>query len=292
MKEKKLLILSITKRCNLNCLYCRTSHWEWYDVLSQNSTLLDLPKENWNKIKDIYDTNNVDKIVLTWGEPLEYPYISEFIDFLINNWIKFSIHTNWVSNKIGPIFNKIVENNINITVSIELFEEHQKIVRSWSEYPINFILKLIQNWINVKLKITLHQLMVYRKEEIEKRLNYFMSLWVKAIRVQPVWKTWNNFDKSIMLNKSFITFLHKIIELKKMDKYKDFIRNSLQSLESPIKILNKEDISYIANNCNVDKTTIFIDTDLNIKNCKTIWNRDLNNKCDTFFDFICCCFQS
>lgn len=292
MKEKKLLILSITKRCNLNCLYCRNSYWEWYDVLSQSSNSFDLSKENWNKIKEIYYLYNVDKIVLTWWEPLEYPYISELIDFLINNWINFSIHTNWVSNKIDSIFNKIVENNINITVSIELFEEHQKIVRSWSEYPIKFILKLIQNWINVKLKITLHQLMAYKKTEIENRLNYFINLWVKSIRVQPVWKTWDNFEKSIILNKSFIVFLNEIIKLKKMDKYKKFIRNSLQSLEAPIKILNKEDISYIANNCNVDKTTIFIDTDLSIKNCKTIWNRDLNKKCDTFFDFICCCFQS
>jgi len=73
-----------------------------------------------------------------------------------------------------------------------------------------------------------------------------------------------------------------------MDKYKDFIRNSLQSLEAPIKLLNKGDISCIAYNCNMDKKIIFLDTDLNIKNCKTIWNRDLNKKCSDFFDFICC----
>jgi hypothetical protein len=73
-----------------------------------------------------------------------------------------------------------------------------------------------------------------------------------------------------------------------MDKYKDFIRNSIQSLEAPIKLLNKDDISCIANNCNMYNKIIFLDTDLNIKNCKTIWNRDLNKECSKFFDFICC----
>lgn len=291
INEQKLVILSITKRCNLNCLYCRKSPWEWYDVLSQHSNLLDLPKEDWNKVKEIYDKCNVAQILLTWWEPLEYPYLWEFIDFLIDNRIKFSLHTNWVSKKIDNIFDKIVKNNINIHMSIELFEEHQKIVRGWSEYPIELISKLVQNWINVELKITLHQLMVYKKEEIEGRLNYFMNLWVKSIRIQPVGETWDNFDKSIILNKSFIDFLNTFIEIKKMDKYKDFIRNSLQSLEVPIKLLNKEDIFCIANNCNMDKKIIFLDTDLNIKNCKTIWNRALNKKCNDFFDFICCWFQ-
>lgn len=291
INEQKLVILSITKRCNLNCLYCRKSPWEWYDVLSQNSNLLDLPIEDWNKVKEIYEKYNVAQILLTWWEPLEYPHLSDFINFLINNWIKFSLHTNWVSNKINNIFDKIVKNNINIHMSIELFEEHQKIVRGWSKYPIELISKLVQNWINVELKITLHQLMVYKKNEIEERLNYFMNLWVKSIRVQPVWETWDNFDKSIILNESFIDFLNKFIEIKKMDKYKDFIRNSIQSLEAPIKLLNKDNISYIADNCNMDKKIIFLDTDLNIKNCKTIWHRDLDKKCSDFFDFICCWFQ-
>jgi hypothetical protein len=41
----------------------------------------------------------------------------------------------------------------------------------------------------------------------------------------------------------------------------------------------------------MDKKIIFLDTDLNIKNCKTVWSRDLNKKCSEFFDFICCWFQ-
>jgi MoaA/NifB/PqqE/SkfB family radical SAM enzyme len=64
LKDKKLVILSLTKRCNLLCKYCRTSK-NWYDTLSQHVNDIDLSKDKWEEIKQFYYENNIAEILLT-----------------------------------------------------------------------------------------------------------------------------------------------------------------------------------------------------------------------------------
>ena len=79
IKEKKLVILSLTKRCNLLCTYCRSSK-SWYDSLSQFVDDVDLSKENWPKIKEFYFSNNTKKSRLI----LSVIYLLQIEDHLLN----------------------------------------------------------------------------------------------------------------------------------------------------------------------------------------------------------------
>lgn len=290
IKDKRLVILSITRRCNLNCVYCRKNVWEWYDALSQYSDSIDLSRWYWEKLRSLYNKYNIAEILLTWWEPFEYPYLEDLMNYFLKERINFSIHTNWVSKNISKYIDMIVKNKINIHLSLELFEKHQINIR-WSNYPIDLIKKLSDSKVNVELKVVLHYLMLDKINELKERIDFFLGLWVKSFRFQPVAITWSSFEKSLILKDDFTKFISELIRIKKINKYNKIIRNSTESLKTINKLLRKEDISWIANKCNMDEKIIFIDTNFKFKNCKTLWDRDLSKKCADFFDFICCWFQ-
>lgn len=293
IKDKKLVILSLTKRCNLLCKYCRSSK-SWYDSLSQFVKDIDLSKENWKKLKEFYFDNNIAEILLSWWEPLEYPYIKEFILYLIDNNIAFSIHTNWVSEKLGEIIGLLIEKNEkpNIHMSIELFDDLQKDIR-WTYIPDNILKKLIDNNFNVEFKITLHNKNLNYINLLEKKLLYWSNFWIKSFRFQPVVKTSEDFDNDLVIKKDFINIINKLINIKENNKILwQKIRNSIQSFQNVIDILENKVNKKMANECFIDKQIIFFDTWLNQKTCKILWNRDKKKQCSDYFDLICCGFQS
>ena len=293
LKDKKLVILSLTKRCNLLCKYCRTSK-NWYDTLSQHVNDIDLSKDKWEEIKQFYYENNIAEILLTWWEPLEYPYINEFIDFLIDNNIWFSIHTNWVAKKFNSIIDLLIkrEKKPNIHLSIELFKDLQSDIR-WTYIPDEVLEKLVRNNFNVEFKITLHNKTLKYIDLLEEKLLNWSNLWIKSFRFQPVVKTNDDFDESLIIKSNFIILINKLIDIKNNNKVlKDKIRNSIQSFQNIIDIFEWNINKKVVNSCKRDKEIIFLDTWLNQKTCKTLWNRDKNKKCSDYFDLVCCWFQS
>lgn len=87
-----------------------------------------------------------------------------------------------------------------------------------------------------------------------------------------------------------------LLELKKL-KIEDpilskVIRKSASGIDIIISFIEKTDLyKETAKKCDVCNQIIFINPDLKILNCKTLWERERNAPCSKFFDFICCGFQ-
>src|SRR4030042_2500386 len=205
LKEQKLIILSVTKRCNLCCKYCRTNDI-WYDILGQKSEVLDLHKEKWTELLDIYHNKNAGEILITGGEPAEYPLLKDFLLFLNKNGIRFSIHTNGVSKKWSDILLFLKNNNLNpdIHLSIELFPELQKELRGGSDLPLKFIANVKKLGLLLELKINLHQKLLSYKNQLENSLYFWIDKGVNSMFFQPIVPVGNNFPTRLKLDKSFI----------------------------------------------------------------------------------------
>jgi len=87
MKSPRKVDISITHRCNLRCLYC--SHFT-----SPGEVAKDLPSEEWMRFfKELRDLS-VLEVCLQGGEPLLRDDLSELIDSIIENKMRYSILTN------------------------------------------------------------------------------------------------------------------------------------------------------------------------------------------------------
>jgi len=290
--DKKLIILSVTKRCNLCCIYCRTNG-KWYDSLGQGSNMIDLPKEKWPKLLDI--CKNSAEVLITGGEPTEYPLLKDFLIFLSTNGIRFSIHTNGISKKWDDILTFLKTNNISpdIHLSVELFPKLQKDLRG-CDLPLKFISNAKKLELLLELKINLHQQLSPYKNKLKDNLYSWLERGVDSIFFQPIAPVGENFPRGLKINKSFIPFLEELKRIKLEDPVlKKIIRKSETGLDVIISFIKKTDLYKIgASKCNAYNQIIFIDSDLKIMNCKTLWNRKEDVPCSDLFDFICCGFQS
>lgn len=294
LKEQKLIILSVTKRCNLCCKYCRTDD-VWYDTLGQKSVVLDLPKEKWANLLDIYRNANAGEILITGGEPAEYPLLKELIYFLNENKIRFSIHTNGISKKWPDILDFLKNNNLrpDIHLSTELFKELQKEMRG-CELPLQFIASVKELDMLLELKINLHQLLLPYLDRLKANLYSWIEKRVDSIFFQPIAPLGNHFPAGLELNKSFISFLLKLKQLKSEDPVLNkIIRKSEIGFDTIISLIDGSDLyKKVAKKCDVYKKIFFLDPNLQMLNCKSLWGRKKNASCVDIFDFICCGFQS
>ena len=294
LDSQRLMILSVTKRCNLRCLYCRPNNSKWYDVLSQNAHHTDFQKENWNKLLDICQKFNIGEITLTGGEPLEYPLLSELLLFLNSHNIRFSVHTNGCSKNWPDLLDFLVRYNItlNVHLSTELFVKLQKDLRG-TFLPINFIHKIVDNNMNVELKITLHKMLIPYLDKIQNNLYFWINTGIKSIRFQPIVPVGSKFPDGLELDCSFIPFLEELKWLKNNDHLlHKMIRNSPRSFEAVISLLNNSELPKgLVENCNIVDKILFINTDFKISNCKTLWGKKNDASCSDVFDMVCCGFQ-
>jgi organic radical activating enzyme len=294
LKNRRLIILSVTKRCNLRCRYCRTKDI-WYDALGQKSKVVDIPDKKWDQILDIYQNANADEVLITGGEPTEYPLLKEFLYLLSENKIRFSLHTNGISKKWFDILNFFRNNNLHpdIHLSIELFDDLQKELRGGSNLPLQFIADVKKLGLLLELKINLHQRLLPYKDQLKENLYSWVKKGVGSIFFQTIVPVGKNFPKGLKIDKSFIPFL---LELKKL-KVEDLvlskvIRKSAIGIDVIISFLEGTNLyKETAEKCNVCNQIIFINPDLKILNCKTLWERKKEVPCSKFFDFICCGFQ-
>ncbi len=79
----KSVVINITNKCNLNCIYCFWPQKDDKNLSLEN--ILNLSKSPDSKY-----------IVLTWWEPLLHPDILNIIKGLHNIWKKVILHTNWL----------------------------------------------------------------------------------------------------------------------------------------------------------------------------------------------------
>lgn len=291
IEKKKLVILSVTKRCNLCCKYCRTKD-RWYDALGQKATTVDLHKEDWVKVLDI--CRNAGEILITGGEPAEYPLITEFMSFLTANQIRYSIHTNGTSKKWSTILAYCRENNLrpDIHLSTELFPALQKEIRG-CKLPLQFIINAKKQKMLVEIKVTLHERLLPYLNRLERNLRSWVGRGIDSMFFQPVALVGNQFPTGLELKKDFIPILLKLKELKAKDRVLGkIIRKSETGFDIIISLLEGTDLyKKEANKCRACNQIIFLNPDLTIMNCKTLWGRARKLPCSEFFDFICCGFQ-
>ena len=292
--ENRLMILSVNQKCNLKCSYCRGDMDDWYDKLALNSKNADLPKESWDVLIRICKQINVEEILLTGGEPLLYKYLHEFTLFLKQNKIKFQIHTNGLSKKGMDYLSFLKQEELYpiLNVSSELTNEMQEKIRG-GLVPIKFIEEAINLGFKTDIKIVLHQELLPLIDNLSPILHWWKSIGVSSLRFQPVAPIDNLKMENLLLTIEFLPFLDKLIEIMKNDdSLRTFIRHSLESIEGiKSQILQSDFRISLANKCNIINKMVFFNTDLEYLNCKTLWNRLEEDKCDKIFDLLCCGFQ-
>ncbi|MHA1675461.1 MAG: radical SAM protein [Promethearchaeota archaeon] len=295
LKKQRLMILSITRRCKLRCKYCRNEkNDDWYDSLGRNTNLIDLAKTSWEEVAKIALNSNIGEILLTGGEPLDYPLIVDFIKFLLDRNIRFSIHTNGYGKYFQDVVNFLIseEKKINFHISIELYEELQYKLRN-TQQPNTMIEFLLNNNFNIELKVILHSLLIDYVDQLENSLEYWKNIGIGSINFQPIVPLGSDFPDDLILNENFLPFIKKLKEIKsKNTDMEFFIRNTTNNLDVLIEYLSfgKVSTEKIVE-CKIEEKILFVNTDLDIFNCKTLWGKDKNSKCIDVFDFICCGFQ-
>lgn len=295
LKSRKLGIVSVTRRCNLSCAYCREKLDDWYDVLSQKTMNPDLQKENIADLIKICKEQDFAEILLTGGEPLEYPYLKDLVLSLNANNVIFSIHTNGFSKNWAETLAVLKDHNIkpNIHLSSELFLDLQKIIRKTNQLPTQLLECAVKQGMSVELKVTIHKKLMPYLEQLEESLLNWQRLGIKSIRFQPVVPISSHFPKDLILDESTIPLFEKLLDIKNNNKkLGEMIRNSSESFKTTISFLKKTDYyKKTARECDMKNKIVFIDTDLKLKNCMSLWGKNSKSRCENVFDLVCCSFQ-
>jgi molybdenum cofactor biosynthesis enzyme MoaA len=293
LKSQKLIILSLTKRCNLKCIYCRANTQNWYDRLSGSSEIIDLEKNQWENLADFCKSNNIAEVLLTGGEPVEYPYFKDLCLFLNSKDIKFSIHTNGTSLKWNSIIDFFNNYQIkpDIYLSLELFEDHQKMLRG-TTIPYDFVKKIIDDGFWLELKITLNGLLLEKSELLLNKLEEWVDRGISSIRFQPLVPISEDIPSKVLLNESFVPLINLLKECqinnKKIGK---IFRHSSLSYVATIDYLQGNSVNEkCASSCCAKDQIIFITPDYKFLNCKSLWEKDESKACLELFDLVCCGF--
>lgn len=293
LKLQKLIILSLTKRCNLHCVYCRVNPKNWYDKLSGGSEIIDLDKKQWDNLADFCKSNNIAEVLLTGGEPVEYPHFKELCLFLTSKDIKFSIHTNGVSTKWNSIIDFFISNSIkpDIYLSLELFDDLQESLRG-TKIPYEFLDKIVNNGFWVELKITLTGVLLNKKDLLLDKLEEWADRGISSIRFQPVVPVSGETPSEVLLDESFIQLV-KLLENCQLNNKKvgSLFRHSSLSYLSIIDYLKGKSVNEkCAESCCAKEQIIFITPDYKFLNCKSLWGKDESKACAELFDLVCCGF--
>lgn len=292
--EKRLMILSVNRKCNLKCKYCRGNMDDWYDQLALKSKNAELPKELWHEVIRICEQINVGEIILTGGEPLLYRHLHEFSTFLNENQIRFQLHTNGLSKRGMEYLAFLKENELDpiLNVSSEITMEMQERIRG-GPLPIKFIEKAIAFGFKTDIKIVLHQELLPLRMELSHILDWWKSVGVSSVRFQPVAPIEHIKMENLLLTSEFLPFLDEFVRIIEHDEnLRGLIAHSVASIEGIRSQIVQSDFRMnLAKKCNIIDKMVFFNADLEYLNCKTLWSRLESENCTSIFDFICCGFQ-
>lgn len=174
------LILVLTDKCNLNCIYC------YGDYKPSNKKYL--LKEDVLKLLDKCEEHIIESIELTGGEPLLHPDFLEILKYALNKVKHIAILSN------GVLFNDeliaVIEENkkkISIQISIDGYSEtsfsNMRNVNNTRNRTFNNIQKFAKKGISIKVVYILSYINV---NEALKTINYLKSIGVKMISITPI----------------------------------------------------------------------------------------------------------
>jgi len=290
---EKQILQAVTQNCNLACEYCRRHSGNTYDMFNKEENAVEFERDKWPLIKEIIINNDVKRVMLTGGEPLEYSLLLEYCKFLLSLNVKVIIHTNGLS-KNGLMFLDAIHKlkmRVDFHVSSELFLDIQKKLRG-DQLPVNFIEHCRFYGYNVRLKVTMTNLLCTKIDELEDCFYWWKEIGISTIIFQPIVYINDKVRKDIYLTSDFIKVIDKIEGLGNEKRIlKNMLHNSKESWQALKEILNGENVPIeIINKCITYEKMLSLDTNLNIGNCKSLWNKDVDASCQECFDLVCCGF--
>jgi uncharacterized protein len=230
----KYLILKITNRCNLNCIYCYADN--------KNNKDMDF-KTAKNAIDYLLGIDNQLKIQFTGGEPLlNFKLIEKVVDYCNSNYnnIQYAIQTNatLIDEKIAE---RIKELNIKVGVSIDGLEVND-ILRPYKNGKPStldtlkgmYLLKAYNIPYGVTTVVTNKNL-----PYLEEFVNYLIAFGVKSI----------SFDLLKPKKREHLTLMPNIDEfnkiLERLKSYPIYIKNLQKRPKGRYCYLNSGDLLFV-----------------------------------------------
>ncbi len=154
MKTPKSVDLDITSRCNLRCKYC-------YHRTSPADTTTELPLDSWVSFIEELGNNAVMEVTIGGGEPFIRKDLSEIIDVVVKNRMRFSILSN--GGLITPeVASHIASthrcNHVQVSVDGSSPEVHDSVRGPGSFEGAIRGIKILQNaGVKVTSRVTIHR---------------------------------------------------------------------------------------------------------------------------------------
>ncbi|MDM8516306.1 SynChlorMet cassette radical SAM/SPASM protein ScmE [Desulfobacterales bacterium HSG16] len=166
-KTPKSLELAITNRCNLRCTYC--SHFS-----SEGDTGEDLPLERWLSFFEELNQCAVMDVSIQGGEPFIRQDLTEIIDGIVKNRMRFSILTNGtlITDEMASFIKSTGRcDQIQVSIDGSTSEIHDT-CRGKGNFlkSVDGLEILRKNGIPVTVRVTIHRHNVFDLENIAKFL--------------------------------------------------------------------------------------------------------------------------
>ncbi|HII59073.1 TPA: radical SAM protein [Methanocaldococcus jannaschii] len=232
----KHLILKVTNRCNLNCIYCYANN--------KNNKDMDF-KTAKNAIDYLLNLDNQIKIQFTGGEPLlNFNLIEKIVDYCNDNYsncnIQYAIQTNatLINEKIAE---KIKELDIKVGISIDGLEIND-ILRPYKNGKPSTLDTLKGMYILKSYNIPFGITTVVTNKNLpylEEFVKYLIAFGVKSI----------SFDLLKPKKKEHLTLMPNIEEfnklLNKLGRYPIYIKNLQKRPKDKYCYLNSGDLLFV-----------------------------------------------
>lgn len=184
------LVISLTNDCNLRCKYCFVGEKNFCKkVISK-----DYIDEAIDSVKELAKIKNKKEVFITFfgGEPTLYPELIKYSmkrakEILKDFKVSFGITSNGVFNK--EVEQLLIDNNFTVTISMDglpKFQDKQRVTagnKGTSKIIEKTIKDLVENGINVIVRMTITQEMIY---EFKETIDYLADLGIKIIHFEPM----------------------------------------------------------------------------------------------------------
>ncbi len=295
-QPQKLILLSLTSRCALGCVYCRGSERP-YDRLGAGSHRGDFPRERWDWLISVCRRYASPNLLLTGGEPLQYPELADLLERLALEDIPVRIHSNGVHaewNRLLKRIDRMADRRLGVTLSLELVDELQQRLRC-SSLPLALVEELAARDLNLQLKVVLHNELLPWVEVLPEVLREWRSRGVSSVRFQTLAPAGQAALARLRLDRSCLRLVDTLSELD--IAYPDLaglVRNSPEHWRLLRALLTNslpaERASIEA--CQVARTLLFMNSSGEEMTCRSLWQRPEGVPCSEFFDETCSGFQS
>ena len=270
------LVIEVTNRCNLSCLYC------YCDECVNRCPKEDLSFDTFTKIIDeVYDLD-IFQICINGGECFLHKDIFKMFDYIINKNLDFSIVTNGAlldKEKIGFLHDRNLIFNLQISVDSHIPEIHNQ-VRGMFKETLNGINLIIDNYNDrPNLGGVIHK---QNYQTFPDTLEYFSSKCSNfhLMNIQASQKAMENKDLLYIDPETLATFWSNIEEVgDRLSLKLDIYENDLKPLETArftgctagkTKLVVKPNLDIIP--CDITRDIIF--GNLKSQTLEEIWNSD------------------